>query len=248
MAYLYLITLKEGIINQEIINEGLTNLTSKYSITLTFIDGLKILTSSIFVGFLLRFLYKKYATTFSSKDNFGNSILVITISVAALIAVVKSSLALSLGLVGALSVIRFRTAVKEPYSLAFLLFAICIGISIGAAQFTFGIMTFIAGFIAVYIVYNFPNRNIIGSKDYEIDTDTLIIELPHNSNLKMLYKIIISHSYYYSIQSLEEEYNGPINLTIKIKIKSQDDFEKLRNKINDHFAHLGMSYINSPVI
>ena len=243
MAYLYLITLKEGIIN-----EGLTNLTSKYSIALTFIEGLKILTLSIFAGFLLRFLYKKYATTFSSKDNFGNSILVITISVAALIAVVKSSLALSLGLVGALSVIRFRTAVKEPYSLAFLLFAICIGISIGAAQFTFGIMTFIAGFIAVYIVYNFPNRNIIGSKDYEIDTDTLIIELPHNSNLKMLYKIIISHSYYYSIQSLEEEYNGPINLTIKIKIKSQDDFEELRNKINDHFAHLGMSYINSPVI
>ena len=90
---------------------------------------------------------------------------------------------------------RFSSDSKSTSKvLAFLLFAICIGISIGAAQFTFGIMTFIAGFIAVYIVYNFPNRNIIGSKDYEIDTDTLIIELPHNSNLKMLYKIIISHS------------------------------------------------------
>ena len=45
----------------------------------------------------------------------------VSISVAALIAVVKSSLALSLGLVGALSVVRFRTAIKEPYNLSFLL-------------------------------------------------------------------------------------------------------------------------------
>ena len=66
----------------------------------------------------------------SSKSGFGNAILLVTISTASLIAIVKSSLALSLGLVGALSVVRFRTAVKEPYNLAFILFAICAGISI----------------------------------------------------------------------------------------------------------------------
>lgn len=227
--------------------EGIRNLASNYSITLNFLESIKILSSSIFAGFLLRLLYKKYSTTFSSKDNFGNSILLITISVASLIAVVKSSLALSLGLVGALSVIRFRTAVKEPYSLAFLLLSVCIGIAIGAAQYTFALLTFIAGGLSAFYVYNYPNKNFIGLKDSNVDLDTLIINLPPKSNLKKLYQIIIPHSYYYSIQSLEEENNGPIILTIKVKIKSQEDFELLRTKIDKNFDHLGMSYINSPV-
>lgn len=237
MNNIYLIT-----INQEI-----TNIVSNYSLSLSFFDGIKILTFSILAGFLLRLLYKKYATTFSSKDNFGNSILLITISVAALIAVVKSSLALSLGLVGALSVIRFRTAVKEPYSLSFLLLAICIGISIGAAQYTFGLMTFIAGAISVFFVYNYTGKNIIGLNDKDIDLDTMIINLPHKSNLNKLYEIIIPHSFYYSIQSLEEESKGPIVLTIKLKIKSHQDLELLRLKIDKNFKHLGISYINSPI-
>ena len=50
------------------------------------------------------------------------------------ILIVKSSLALSLGLVGALSVIRFRTPVKEPEDLVFLFFAIALGIGYGALQ------------------------------------------------------------------------------------------------------------------
>ena len=81
---------------------------------------------------MIRFIFIKYSNSLSSKKGFGNTILLVMISTASLIAVVKSSLALSLGLVGALSVIRFRSAIKEPYNLAFILFAICISIAIGA--------------------------------------------------------------------------------------------------------------------
>ena len=59
----------------------------------------------------------------------------LVLSVFVITKVISNNIALSLGLVGALSVVRFRTAVKEPYNLAFLLFAICIGISIGANDF-----------------------------------------------------------------------------------------------------------------
>jgi len=51
------------------------------------------------------------------------------------ISIVKSSLALSLGLVGALSIVRFRTAIKEPEELAYLFIAITIGLGLGADQF-----------------------------------------------------------------------------------------------------------------
>ena len=95
-------------VNEQLLNSNL----SSDILRLSFIDGLTIVLLALLAGYILRFVYKKYSTTFSSKNSYGNTILLITISVASLIAVVKSSLALSLGLVGALSVVRFRTAVK----------------------------------------------------------------------------------------------------------------------------------------
>ena len=101
---------------------------STSSIPVSFGEGILILISSAIAGLIIRYFFYKYGDSMSSRKAFGNTILLITISVASLIAVVKSSLALSLGLVGALSVVRFRTAVKEPFNLAFILLAICIGI------------------------------------------------------------------------------------------------------------------------
>ena len=140
------------------------NLASN-SISLSYIDGLQILVFAFIAGHLLRYIYKKYSTTFSSKNGFGNTIVIVTISVAALIAVVKSSLALSLGLVGALSVVRFRTAVKEPYNLAFLLLSVCIGIAIGASQFVFAAMTIAVSTICIYLLYNFSSSKGNRSND-----------------------------------------------------------------------------------
>ena len=82
----------------------------------------------------------------------SKNFVVLGIATTIVITIVKSSLALSLGLVGALSVIRFRTAVKEPYNLGFLLFAICIAISIGASQFIFTILISIFGTLAMTLL------------------------------------------------------------------------------------------------
>ena len=109
------------IIQNQPFNNEIGNI-ARESIYLGFFESFKILLLALAAGIFIRFLYKKFSTSYSSKDDYGNTILIITISVASLIAVVKSSLALSLGLVGALSVVRFRTAVKEPINLGFLLF------------------------------------------------------------------------------------------------------------------------------
>jgi hypothetical protein len=61
-----------------------------------------------------------------------------------IITVVKSSLALSLGLVGALSIVRFRTAIKEPEELAYLFVCIALGLGLGANQRLITITSFIA--------------------------------------------------------------------------------------------------------
>tara|TARA_Y100001960_G_C14609237_1_gene794884 strand:+ start:223 stop:783 length:561 start_codon:yes stop_codon:yes gene_type:complete len=70
----------------------------------------------------------------SNRDDFGQVLPFILLTTTLIITVVKSSLALSLGLVGALSIIRFRTPVKEPEELAYLFIAIAIGLGLGANQ------------------------------------------------------------------------------------------------------------------
>jgi len=69
--------------------------------------------------------------TFYSK-NFNITLAVITVITAALILTMQSSVVLSLGMVGALSIVRFRTAVKDPMDLAFLFWSISVGIICGA--------------------------------------------------------------------------------------------------------------------
>ncbi|WP_185235178.1 DUF4956 domain-containing protein [Teredinibacter franksiae] len=80
-------------------------------------------------------VYKKYGSSVSNRTVFARNFLIITMSTTLIIIVVKSSIALSLGLVGALSIVRFRAAIKEPEEIAYLFFIIAIGIGLGAFQF-----------------------------------------------------------------------------------------------------------------
>ncbi len=78
--------------------------------------------------------YEHYGQSLSNRRKFARLLPVLALTTALVITIVKSSLALSLGLVGALSIVRFRTAIKEPEELMFLFIAITIGLGVGADQ------------------------------------------------------------------------------------------------------------------
>jgi hypothetical protein len=78
--------------------------------------------------------YTHYGRSLSNRSRFAQTLPVLTVITVLIISVVKSSLALSLGLVGALSIVRFRTAIKEPEELVYLFMAIAIGLGLGADQ------------------------------------------------------------------------------------------------------------------
>ena len=96
------------------------------------------------LALLLSWIYVKYGTALSNRRLFAKNFLILTMTTMLIITIVKSSLALSLGLVGALSIVRFRAAIKEPEELAYLFLAIAIGLGFGANQ---GVITIIAFFI-----------------------------------------------------------------------------------------------------
>lgn len=83
---------------------------------------------------LLAAFYSRYGLALSDRRAFGATFAPLGMTTMLVISVVRSSLALSLGLVGALSIVRFRTAVKEPEELSYLFMVIAIGLGMGASQ------------------------------------------------------------------------------------------------------------------
>lgn len=86
------------------------------------------------LSFVLSWHYVRFGKTFSNRRELAQVFPIIILATVLIISIVKSSIALSLGLVGALSIVRFRTPIKEPEELAYLFVAIAIGIGIGAGQ------------------------------------------------------------------------------------------------------------------
>lgn len=106
------------------------------------------------LAFMLGRLYVKYGNSLSNRKSFSRNFIVLAITTMFIISVVKSSLALSLGLVGALSIVRFRSAIKEPEELTYLFLTIAIGLGCGAGL---TILTMVA-FVGFVIVIWFNNR------------------------------------------------------------------------------------------
>jgi len=104
---------------------------------------------------LLSFHYVKFGTSIANRNELAKIFPVLTLTTLLIITVVKSSLALSLGLVGALSIIRFRTPIKEPEELVYLFICIAIGLGFGASQ----TLTTRLGFAGILIAGAVYSRN-----------------------------------------------------------------------------------------
>ena len=120
----------------------------------------------VFMSFLLRRFYISRSFSLTGKSHIGSIIPILSTIVFLVILVVKSSLALSLGLVGALSIVRFRTPVKEPEELVYLFFAIAIGLGYAAGQVL--VTTVIVSLIMVMIYFWLSNRDIARTLEYNM--------------------------------------------------------------------------------
>ena len=120
----------------------------------------------VIMSFIVRDFYIKRSFSLTGKMHIGSIIPVLSAIVFLVIIVVKSSLALSLGLVGALSIVRFRTPIKEPEELVYLFLAIAIGLGYAAGQI---LITTILSLSILFIVYMWlSNRKIAKTSEYNL--------------------------------------------------------------------------------
>ena len=182
---------------------------------------------SIFLSFLVQQFYIKFSTTLSNKIEFSKNFLILGATTTIIITIVKSSLALSLGLVGALSIVRFRAAIKEPEELVYLFLIISIGLGCGAGQLfivTLGIVIILS---LIFLVSKIKSKNNIKNLDklslsiiYNFSTNEKVIE-----NLK---KLLLQKSNFVKLISLvKSDANTTVNFQIQLK-----NFHSLNNLIN----------------
>jgi hypothetical protein len=107
-------------------------------------------------------VYTHWGASLSNRRKFAANFLLMTVTTTFIIMVVRSSVALSLGLVGALSIVRFRAAVKEPEELAYLFFALGIGIGLGDNQRLITLVAMAAGITLLGLRYLLrkPNADV----------------------------------------------------------------------------------------
>lgn len=120
---------------------------------LTLQDALTNLGMTLLLSVLLSWHYLHYSSSLGNKRQYAQLIIFLATTTMMVISVVKSSVTLSLGLVGALSIIRFRTPIKEPEDLAYIFLALAVGIGIGADQSAFTAVIF-AGILLFLSIYN----------------------------------------------------------------------------------------------
>ncbi|MCR4891008.1 MAG: DUF4956 domain-containing protein [Lachnospiraceae bacterium] len=131
---------------------------------------------SLYIFFVYRAVTRK---TFYSK-NFNISLACVAIITTAIILTIQSSLVVSLGMVGALSIVRFRTAVKEPMDLAFLFWAISIGIMCGAGMTEIAVLSSLVITIMIVLLELIPIARcpmiLVVNADFSEEIDNRIEE------------------------------------------------------------------------
>lgn len=121
------------------------------------VDFIVLMLITILIGVYIFFLYKYLSkNTFYSKD-FNRAIVIMALVTAAIVYAMQTNLVISLGMVGALSIVRFRNAVKDPLDLVFLFWATSIGIIDGAGLYVVAVELSLVVTVALIVLNYIPS-------------------------------------------------------------------------------------------
>ena len=203
--------------------------------------NLLVFVTNLLIAFLLSHIlslvYVKYSNSLSNKKIFSNNFYLITLTTTLIITVVKSSLALSLGLVGALSIVRFRAAIKEPEEIAYLFLCIAIGLGLGANYALITVIGF-AIILALTIILNRYSRK-------NIDQEEMFCTISLNKKfiLEELLNILKKHSNYLFLRDFDIT-NKFSQVGVIINFKSSEDINSLSTELNRKYSGVNIKYLN----
>ena len=182
------------------------------------LDVLLALTLSFILGLFIFIIYKKTHAGVMYSDSFGVSLIAMAMITSVVIIAVTSNVVLSLGMVGALSIVRFRTAIKEPMDIAFLFWAIAVGIVLGAGLIPLAVI----GSVIIGIMIVIFSTRKIGDIPY-----ILVVNCEDAESEKQAANLIKNEAKKSVLKSKSVNKCG-IELTYEIRL-NQEDTEFINN-------------------
>tara|TARA_B100000795_G_scaffold230166_1_gene187523 strand:+ start:126 stop:818 length:693 start_codon:yes stop_codon:yes gene_type:complete len=185
------------------------------------------------LSLLVQFFYIKFSSTLSNRIHFSKNFVILGTTTCIIIMIVKNSLALSLGLVGALSIVRFRAAIKEPEELVYLFLIIAIGLGCGSGQIKIIVVGVLFSLIIIFAYYQFLSQKKI---EYS-ELINLAIVIDEDIKQEEISKIIEE------LKSISDELNfvsmskteKTTNINLDIRPKNFDEVIKVTETIKQKF-------------
>jgi len=156
---------------------------------------------------------------------------------------VKSSLALSLGLVGALSIVRFRSAIKEPEELTYLFLNIAIGLGCGANQILVTLMAFICIVLFIIVskgsIFKTKETSTAGMTSY-----VLIVCENKPARMSQIIDILTANSNTVKLKRTDEAH-GQLEASFYIDFEEWNHFEKMREELTKLDENMKITFMDT---
>lgn len=190
----------------------------------------------------LAWAYGRFGRSLSNRERFASNFVLLGITTMVIISIVKSSLALSLGLVGALSIVRFRSAIKEPEELTFLFVTIAIGLGLGANQRWLTVSAFI--FILAVIV-------IRGLKQFSPSSQSLFLSLHLNKkdpdDLEGIISLLKEHCGTVKLKRVDES-EQLLEAAFALTFGQVESFNVCRKALLEGYPGMSLTFLDEKVI
>ncbi len=188
-------------------------------------------------------IYVRYGTSLSNRRLFARNFMLISMTTMLIITIVKSSLALSLGLVGALSIVRFRAAIKEPEELAYLFICIAIGLGFGANQ---GVITIISLFvIGIFLVFRQKRKQ--GYSEGQNIYLTISSKPTTKISIDKLVELLSLHCLKVNLKRFDET-NKLLEVNFMVELASFEQLNNIKNTLRELDESMRISFIDQQMV
>ena len=166
---------------------------------------------ALITGVLISLVYKITYRGVLYSPQFSMVLIMLTLVTAPVVMAIGSNVALSMGMVGALSIVRFRTAIKDPMDLAFLFWSISIGIICGAGLYEIALVTSVGVTVFILVLDMLP----VGKAPM-----MLVVNSSEMNGEKAVLDVVGKYARYYKVKSRNLS-KGRLDLVIELKVKEE---------------------------
>jgi uncharacterized membrane protein YhiD involved in acid resistance len=192
------------------------------------------------LAFILGQVYIHYGDALSNRRMFARNFMIMAMTTMLIITVVKSSLALSLGLVGALSIIRFRAAIKEPEELAYIFLTISIGLGLGADQ---RLITIIAVFVIILLII-VRKKFVYKPRENQNLHLTVSSSNPGKIDLKQIVTILNSYCTSVNMKRFDET-DEMLEASFLVDFGDYEQIEKVKSELSKLSKSIKITFLDS---